>query len=77
MITKEELRESLERDINTLPEEDRRVLELRYGTRRLTIEETAQEIGMSVEQAVAAEQLALSRLRHVHARRNLRDYLGE
>jgi len=76
--TTDMLREQLSTILQTLPERERRVVELRFGLedgRSHTLEEIGNEFGVSRERIRQIEREALAKLRHPSRSRQLRDYL--
>lgn len=72
------LREQLEKVLASLPERDRRVIELRFGLedgRPRTLEEVGREFGVTRERIRQIESKTLADLRNPERAEQLRDYL--
>ncbi|MFN3928372.1 MAG: sigma-70 family RNA polymerase sigma factor [Thermoflexus sp.] len=73
------LREQLREILNTLPERERQVLEVRFGLKDgqwRTLDEVGQMFGLTRERIRQIESKALRKLRHPYYSRRLRDFLG-
>ncbi|MER3401022.1 MAG: RNA polymerase sigma factor RpoD [Thermoflexus sp.] len=73
------LREQLRKILDTLPERERQVIEVRFGLkdgRWRTLDEVGQMFGLTRERIRQIESKALRKLRHPLFSRKLRDYLG-
>lgn len=74
----EVLKKQVESVLNSLPDRERRVLELRFGLidgRQRTLEEVGAQFGVTRERARQIEAGALRKLRHPTLSRKLKDYL--
>lgn len=72
------LQESLARVLQSLPERERRVIELRFGLedgRQHTLEEVGQQFGVTRERIRQIESKTLQKLRQPNRSDRLRDYL--
>ncbi|WP_295479933.1 sigma-70 family RNA polymerase sigma factor, partial [Thermoflexus sp.] len=73
------LREQLREILDTLPERERQVLEVRFGLKDgqwRTLDEVGQMFGLTRERIRQIESKALRKLRHPHYSRRLKDYLS-
>jgi RNA polymerase primary sigma factor len=73
------LREQLREILDTLPERERQVLEVRFGLKDgqwRTLDEVGQMFGLTRERIRQIESKALRRLRHPQFSRKLKDYLA-
>jgi len=78
VATDRALEEELQDLLASLPEKERRVIELRFGLgdgRSRTLEEVGQEFGLTRERIRQIEAKALRKLRHRKYSRKLREYL--
>jgi RNA polymerase primary sigma factor len=78
-ISAELLKKEIRSILGSLPERERRVLEMRFGIvdgQGRTLEEVAQALGVTRERIRQIESKALRKLRHPIRSRRLRDYLG-
>lgn len=72
------LRSELETVLHSLPERERRIIELRYGFsdgQYRTLEEVGDEFGITRERIRQIEAVALRKLRHPHRGKKLRGFL--
>ena len=72
------LRSELEAVLHSLPERERRIIELRYGFsdgQYRTLEEVGDEFGITRERIRQIEAVALRKLRHPHRGKKLRGFL--
>ncbi len=72
------LKDQLEKVLASLPQRERRVLELRFGLddgRERTLEEVGREFGLTRERIRQIEVKALKKLRHPSRSRKLRDFI--
>jgi len=72
------LREQLSAVLDSLPNRERDVIELRFGLRdgrSWTLKEVGRELGLTRERIRQIEHKALAKLRHPSRSRNLKDYL--
>ncbi len=72
------LREQLTRVLESLPQREREVIELRFGLldgRSRTLDEVGRQFGLSRERIRQIERKALAALRHPSRSRELKDYL--
>lgn len=72
------LREQLKEVLDSLPQRERDVIELRYGLRdgrSRTLDEIGNELGLTRERVRQIEQKTLAKLRHPRRSRRLKDYL--
>ncbi|WP_443738826.1 sigma-70 family RNA polymerase sigma factor [Treponema sp.] len=77
-IIYESLKEQLNEVLHTLPERERKVLEMRFGLnnlKQMTLEEVGKYYNVSRERIRQIEAKALRRLRHPHRASGLRDYI--
>ena len=77
-IIYESLKEQLNEVLHTLPERERKVLEMRFGLnnlKQMTLEEVGKYYNVSRERIRQIEKKALRRLRHPHRASGLRDYI--
>jgi len=73
------LKEHIYGVLGGLPPREVRILQLRYGLvdgQSYTLEEVGRKMGVTRERVRQIEAQALSRLRHPHVQRKLREYLG-
>ncbi len=73
------LKEHIYTVLDGLPPREVRILQLRYGLvdgQSYTLEEVGRKMGVTRERVRQIEAQALSRLRHPHVQRKLREYLG-
>ena len=71
-------REDIERALDSLPERERKVIELRFGLnggQPCTLEEVGRAFGVTRERIRQIESKTLSKLRHPSRSQKLRDYL--
>jgi RNA polymerase primary sigma factor len=71
-------REDIDRALDSLPERERKVIELRFGLKGespRTLEEVGKEFGVTRERIRQIESKTLAKLRHPHRSQKLRDYL--
>ena len=71
-------REDIDRALDSLPERERRVIELRFGlkgSQPCTLEEVGRAFGVTRERIRQIESKTLAKLRHPHRSQKLRDYL--
>lgn len=76
-IARELLKEHLRSILRTLPDRERRIIELRFGLngrRGLTLEETGAELGLTRERIRQIERKVLAKLRHPSLARKLEAY---
>lgn len=79
-VTKSELKETINGVLATLPDRERRVIELRFGRdddRARTLEEIGKELGVTKERIRQIEVKALRRLRHTSHARKLRSFIKD
>jgi RNA polymerase primary sigma factor len=72
------LKEQLNNILASLPDRERRVIELRFGLgdgRRHTLDEVGQEFGITRERVRQIQKKALNKLRHPRYSRRLREYI--
>jgi RNA polymerase primary sigma factor len=78
IATNELLKEQIDNTLATLSAKERRVIELRFGLsggRSRTLQEVAEEFGVSRERVRQIEKNALTKLRRPRLSRKLREYL--
>ena len=71
-------REDIDRALESLPDRERKVIELRFGLKGeqpRTLEEVGREFGVTRERIRQIESKTLAKLRHPQRSQKLRDYL--
>ena len=78
VAARELLKEHLKELLASLPDRERRVIEMRFGLidgRNRTLEEVGEEFGVTRERVCQIEKKALTKVRHPKFSRKLREYL--